>query len=140
LGYITNLDLSEKIIYNDKKMECDDSLKKNGVQNFTYNIKTELPFDLPWENGKKFENNKKIKEMLLNKYKEMQAVLSSLDEEKIKSFFKYQLERKSQFMYQNKEDIEKKYVKNIKLALSGDTIKMLNIPSIDKLTLEISKD
>ncbi|MEI8253212.1 MAG: hypothetical protein WCG25_05730 [bacterium] len=118
LGYISNLDLSEDIIYNDKKMECDDYLKKNGVQNFTYSIKTDLPFNLPWENGKKFENNKKTKEMLLLKYKEMQNILASLDEDRIKSFLKYKFERDSNWLYKNKEEIEKKYIKINTLNLS----------------------
>jgi len=140
LGYISNLDLSEDIIYNDKKMECDDYLKKNGVQNFTYSIKTDLPFNLPWENGKKFENNKKTKEMLLLKYKEMQNILASLDEDRIKSFLKYKFERDSNWLYKNKEEIEKKYIKINTLNLSWENIEMLDILTSDELYLDISKD
>lgn len=139
-GYVLNSDLSEDIVYSDKKFVCGESLKKNGVENFTFNIKTNLPFGLPWENGKKFEDNQATKEILFAKYKEMQNVLGSLDESRIKEFFQYQLERKSQYMYTPKEDIDKKYFEMIKRSLDDDNVTMVEILPIDKLTLQISKD
>ncbi len=141
-GYI-DLNKSENI--NDinyyKEIECGDVFKTKGVEEFKFNVNTNLRFVSPWLKGKKFVDSDETKTKLIAKYKEMQSALNSQDENKLKSILKYKFQRDADWMYMSKDSAEQRYIKIVKSNFSDGNSQLLDtLSKPDKLVLDISKD
>lgn len=142
-GHVKDMNVSQDIAY-DKKFECGDALKNKGIENFTYNVKTNLSFASPWLSGKKFEDSEETRKQLLDKYQEMQEIFVFLDDVRIKNFLKYKFEMDSTWMNKAKKDVEKEYIEFLKSVLEDPNVKLLPVlekhKDDRKITLELSKD